>query len=210
MKKNKLILLTIMMVLVLYCGAVIFVTKPNSFAYNAIFGDDSGRVLTRSTQQSVAAETVDTDKILSQAEAVAKDVASQTGESIKKTIEDELPALVDEAVKKAIAEYGISEQIAKTVSDEVLKQQGAIESHIYDAYKDSIVDAVTQEVMERFEVVVQTTEDEPTVSVVAEPVAEEPVSQEAAPSALTVEEYQAQRQEIRKTEINDLLEKLGN
>lgn len=39
MKKNKIILLTVLIMLVLYCGAVVFVTKPDTFAFSGILGD---------------------------------------------------------------------------------------------------------------------------------------------------------------------------
>ena len=63
MKKNKLVLLTVLIVLVLYVGAVIFVTKPNTNAYSAIFGSSEKAA-------APAPETVkaDHDAIIAEAE----------------------------------------------------------------------------------------------------------------------------------------------
>lgn len=201
MKKNKLILLTIMMVLVLYCGAVIFVTKPNSFAYSAIFGDSGKTIPAKTSTESSVSEAVDVDAILKQAEAVAKDAAKESAESVRKTIEQSLPALVDEAVKKAMAEYDISDQVAKKVSEDVLSQKDEFAAQIYNGYKDNLVDAVTKEVMARLDA-----EKEREAARAAE-AASEP--EEKEPEAMTAEEYEAQRQAIRESEINSLLEKLG-
>ena len=196
------------MVLVLYCGAVIFVTKPNSFAYDAIFGDNniSAPAKTPQTQQVAVPEAVDTEALLAQAEAAAREVASQSSESIRKAIEDSIPALVDQAVKNAMAEYDISEQVASKVTQDVLSQKDDFAAMIYDSYKESLVDEVAKEVIARIDSAIQSIEPETK----AEEQVEEPQpTVEETPSALSVEEYEAQRQEIRDIEINSLLEKLG-
>ncbi len=194
------------MVLVLYCGAVIFVTKPNSFAYDAIFANNEASVPARTVQQPVAAEPVDTEAIVAQAEAAAREVASQSSESIRKAIEDSIPALVDQAVKNAMAEYDISEQVASKVTQDVLSQKDDFAAMIYDSYKESLVDEVAKEVIARIDSAIQSIEPETKAE---EQVAEPQAPVEETPSALSVEEYEAQRQEIRDIEINSLLEKLG-
>ena len=214
MKKNKLILLTILMVLVLYCGAVIFVTKPNSFAYDAIFGDNA-IIPARSTQQTQTADSasVDTEAIIAelredltkQAETFAKEVAAQSSESVRKAIEESLPSMVDEAVKKAISDLNLSGQIEKQVTKEVLSQQEELAAIIYANYSKALAEAVTNRIM------ATVTSVEPVQIQIEEPVAVEVVEEEvpATATVISVEEYEAQRQEIREAEINSLLEKLG-
>lgn len=188
MKKSKLILLTILMILVLYCGAVIFVTKPDSFAYGAIFGDNNTRSTAGDTQ-SASAASVDTYAIMVEAKEAAvsavedtiKDIASQTELSIKKAVEQALPALVDEAVRKAVEEQKLSDEIAKKVSEEIESKQAEIASSLYKTYKDSLVDELSTEL------------------------AKEVDQEEEAPS---VTDYAIQRNAIRKTMISSLLTKL--
>ena len=214
MKKNKLILLTILMVLVLYCGAVIFVTKPNSFAYDAIFGDNA-IIPARSTQQTQTADSasVDTEAIIAelredltkQVETVAKEVAAQSSESVRKAIEESLPSMVDEAVKKAISDLNLSGQIEKQVTKEVLSQQEELAAIIYANYSKALAEAVTNRIM------ATVTSVEPVQIQIEEPVAVEVVEEEvpAMAAVISVEEYEAQRQEIREAVISSLLEKLG-
>ena len=206
MKKTKLILLTIMMVLVLYCGAVIFVTKPNSFAYSAVFGDNA-TVPSKTTQQTAVTESIDTEALLAElsdtaaneAKTVANDVASKSAETIRKAIEDSLPAMIDEAVKNAMADLDINEQVKKAVSSEFAGQQSDLASMIYEKYSALLVDRVTEQILSAL------TAPEPVVEQPSEP----EVVEEETHKAITPEEYEAQRQEIRNSEINDLLEKLG-
>ncbi len=221
MKKNKLILLTILMVLVLYCGAVIFVTKPNSFAYESIFGNSSAPATPKTAQSSASAESVDTQALVAQAEAAAKEAASKSAEDARKAIEAAIPALVDEAVKKALSEYDISKQVADKVSQGIADSQEDMAEAIYGKYRDGLVEEVSRAVLERIEY-------ENSLKVAAEaakkveeaaeaasepkqeqPVAEPEVEENEPPKVITAEEYEAQRQEIRESEISSLLEKLG-
>ena len=196
MKKSKLILLTILMILVLYCGAVIFVTKPDSFAYGAIFGDGSTRT-SASSAQSSAVEAVDTSAILTeakdvaakQAESTVKELSAQTELSIRKAIEQTLPALIDTAVRKAVAEQNLSDQVARQVSAEIESRQAEIAAALYQTYKDSLVDELSTEVIDRAKEVDQEEETE-------------------TPAAVSVIDYEAQRIAIRNTMIGSLLSKL--
>ena len=188
MKKSKLILLTILMILVLYCGAVIFVTKPDSFAYSAIFGDNNPRPTVEKTQ-SASVESIDTSAVVAEAkdaavkaaESAVKDMASQTELSIRRAIEQTLPSMIDSAVKKAVAEQNLSDEIAKKVSAEIESRQAEIASSLYKTYKDSLVDELSTEVIDR------TKEVEQEESII---------------------DYDAQRTAIRNTMINSLLSKL--
>ncbi|MBO6049296.1 MAG: hypothetical protein J6P33_05915 [Spirochaetales bacterium] len=208
MKKSKLILLTVLMVLVLYCGAVIFVTKPDSFAYGAIFGDNSPRAAVEKAQSSAAsAETVDTSAIVAEAkdaavkaaESTVKDLASQTEQSVRRAIEQTLPAMIDSAVRKAVAEQNLPDKIAKQVSEEIESRQAEIASSIYKTYKDSLVDELSTEVIDR------TKEAEPEVEIVKIEKAEET---EKPVVTLSIDGYDTQRAAIRNAMISSLLNKL--
>ena len=212
MKKSKLILLTVLMVLVLYCGAVIFVTKPDSFAYGAIFGDNSPRAAVEKAQSSAAsAETVDTSAIVAEAkdaavkaaESTVKDLASQTEQSVRRAIEQTLPAMIDSAVRKAVAEQNLSDKIAKQVSEEIESRQAEIASSIYKTYKDNLVDELSSEVIDRAKEVEQ--EAEPEVEIVKIEKAEET---EKPVVTLSIDGYDTQRAAIRNAMISSLLNKL--
>lgn len=212
MKKSKLILLTVLMILVLYCGAVIFVTKPDSFAYGAIFGDNSPRAAVEKAQSSAAsAETVDTSAIVAEAKDAAvkaaentvKDLASQTEQSVRRAIEQTLPAMIDNAVRKAVAEQNLPDKIAKQVSEEIESRQAEIASSLYKTYKDSLVDELSTEVIDRAKEVEQ--EAEPEVEIVKIEKAEET---EKPVVTLSIDGYDTQRAAIRNAMISSLLNKL--
>ena len=204
------------MVLVLYCGAVIFVTKPNSFAYDAIFGNEPARSIQSqpaATTVETASAVIDTDAIIAEVTAAAEkraqeisaSVAAQAGAEVRKALEDSIPAMVDEAVKKAIADYALDEQIAKKVSEEMARQQDGLVAKIYESYGDSVIRTVTDDVLDSL--LISEVESKTAEAADIQEVATEPVKEE--PSEITVEEYEAIRQEIREAEINSLLEKLG-
>lgn len=212
MKKSKLILLTVLMILVLYCGAVIFVTKPDSFAYGAIFGDGKPRANVENTQSTTAAaQSVDTSAIVAEAkdaavkaaESTVKDFASQTEQSVRRAIEQTLPALIDNAVRKAVAEQNLPDKIAKQVSEEIESRQAEIASSLYKTYKDSLVDELSTEVIDRAKEAEQ--EAEPEVEIVKIEKAEET---EKPVVTLSIDGYDTQRAAIRNAMISSLLNKL--
>ncbi len=208
MKKSKLILLTVLMILVLYCGAVIFVTKPDSFAYGAIFGDGKPRANVENTQSTTAAaQSVDTSAIVAEAkdaavkaaESTVKDLASQTEQSVRRAIEQTLPELIDNAVRKAVAEQNLPDKIAKQGSEEIEGRQAEIAAALYKTYKDSLVDELSTEVMDRAK------EAEPEVEIVKIEKAEET---EKPVVTLSIDGYDTQRAAIRNAMISSLLNKL--
>ena len=174
MKKNKLVLLTVLIVLVLYCGAVIFVTKPNTNAYAAIFG----AVDNRPTVPAAETTQVDTDVILAEAEKIATAKADsavdQSGKYTDAVVadalavnEDAVKAIVDKAVADAFANidfegdtvtiiqtqpFDINEhldEIVKAVVPELLKYEDELAALMYDKYKDELVDMVVDELIDR-------------------------------------------------------------
>ena len=209
MKKSKLILLTILMILVLYCGAVIFVTKPNSFAYSAILGDGSrsSDYPAQSGVQTASAPAaeVNTDAIIAeakdaaakQAESTIREYASQTEADIIKAIEQMLPSLIDEAVKKAVEEQNIPKQIADKVSEEIESRQYEFASMLYRTYKESLVDELSSEVIDR------TKEEDGKAESVSSDTG-------AQASEISKEEYDAQRKAIRDSIISSFKNKLEN
>ena len=208
MKKNKLVLLTVLIVMVLYCGAVIFVTKPNTNAYAAIFGSVDNKVTV-----PAAAETapVDTDAILAVAEKYTDDAVADAlavNEDAVKAIvdkavadalavnEDAVKAIVDKAVADAFANlefdgdtiiqtqpFDINEhldEIVNAVVPELLKYEDELAALIYDKYKDQLVDMVVDELIERL------------------------------PSDVSVDanDYDTIRRQMREAEIKKMLEQL--
>ena len=128
MNKSKIVLLTILIVLVLYCGGVIFLTKPNSNALEGLFS---------STDKAAAAPasevaSVDSDAILAQAEKIAAEKA----DAARKSSEE----YADAAIADAIAKIVIPE------AGETVVQQGDTiiqkEEFDLDAHMQEIVDAV--------------------------------------------------------------------
>ena len=204
MKKNKLVLLTVLIVMVLYCGAVIFVTKPNTNAYAAIFGSADNKVTV-----PAAAETapVDTDAILAEAEKIATAKADsavdQSGKYTDAAVadalavnEDNIKAIVDKAVADAFANlefdgdtiiqtqpFDINEhldEIVNAVVPELLKYEDELAALMYDKYKDQLVDMVVDELIERL------------------------------PSDVSVDanDYDTIRRQMREAEIKKMLEQL--
>ena len=189
MKKNKLVLLTVLIVMVLYCGAVIFVTKPNTNAYAAIFGSADNKVTV-----PAAAETapVDTDAILAEAEKYTDDAVADA----LAVNEDAVKAIVDKAVADAFANlefngdtiiqtqpFDINEhldEIVNAVVPELLKYEDELAALMYDKYKDQLVDMVVDELIERL------------------------------PSDVSVDanDYDTIRRQMREAEIKKMLEQL--
>ena len=75
--KSKLVLLTVLIMLVLYCGVVIFITKPDSFAYDAVFGKTDSRVTVPTSEKAEAQAQADRDALLAEMERIASEKAAQ-------------------------------------------------------------------------------------------------------------------------------------
>ncbi len=187
------------MVLVLYCGAVVFLTKPDSFAYSAFFEDIGSHVtINPSSNQSAAvaapAAEIDTDAIMAEAQAIAEKKASEIAQnaladsnaSMQKYVSESLPAIVDEAVKNALAQYDITDEVAQKVIDEVLTHDEEFAQMIYDKYSEAVEASIKQEVLDS---VADAIDDQSLKSV-------------------TADEYESQRKVIRESEINNLLNQL--
>lgn len=219
MKKTKLVLLTILIILVLYCGAVIFVTKPDSFAYTALF---SGVVTVPSSEQKVADEPdaesqvvypqvaypqVDMDAISAEIEAVSTQkandaisaAADNTDAAVRAAVDaytEEIKALIKSAVEEALADVEVP---AAELSD-----AAAIE--LYMKYRDAIVEDLASAIRP------EAAEPAAEIPAAEVPAVEAPAVEaaEEAPEVITMsqEEYEAVRQEIRDAEIGSLLDLL--
>ena len=105
MKKNNLVLLTVLIMLVLYCGVVIFVTKPSDFAYEALFGNVDSSVKVPESE----APAVDRAELTAEMEAIALKYAAtavdqavaRTSEQIDKAVGQAVGQAVDQAVEQA-------------------------------------------------------------------------------------------------------------
>ena len=110
---------------------------------------------------------------------------------MKKAIEETLPSLVDEAVKKAVADLKVSEQIASRVSAEIDSRQAEFASLLYRTYKESLVEELTKEIIERTKQAEQ-----------------EEIAKSVSESEKQTAEYEAQRTAVREAMISSLLSKL--
>ena len=126
MNKTKIVLLTILIVLVLYCGGVIFITKPDS-GFSVLNGN-------KAAAPAASSETaaVDSDAILAQAEKIA----SEKADDARKSSEE-------------YADKAIAEAIAKLVIPEALEGDTVIQKEEFDldAHMPEIVDAVASELL---------------------------------------------------------------
>lgn len=123
-KKNKIILLTVLIMLALYCGAVVFVTKPDTFAFSGILGDYNTISGTNKAQ-------------------LMEEVGDMIDERINAAVNDRIVPYVDSSVGSAVdsAMAGIDGKIEAQVS----KAFEALESRLV-----SEKDALVAQIMEQF------------------------------------------------------------
>lgn len=123
-KKNKIILLTVLIMLALYCGAVVFVTKPDTFAFSGILGDYNTISGTNKAQ-------------------LMEEVGDMIDERINAAVNDRIVPYVDSSVGSAVdsAMAGIDEKIEAQVS----KAFEALESRLVSE-KDALVAQIMEQV----------------------------------------------------------------
>lgn len=220
MNKSKIVLLTILIVLVLYCGGVIFVTKPNTNAYEALFGskDNNAPAATASaTEQAQADNKAEHDAILAQAEKVAAEKA----DAAKKSASE----YADAAIADAIAKLEIPQAVEKV---ETIVQQGdtIIQREEFDlqAHLPEIVDAVYDKLLEDkdqildmiIDALIERLDEAEAASSSAAPASETPAAEAAAASeaapveapAVSDADYETLRRQMREDEIRKMLEQL--
>ena len=187
MSKSKIVLLTVLIILVLYCGAVIFVTKPNTNAYEGLFGS-TDKVAETTDSASDAATVVDTDAILAEAEKIA---AEKADAAQKSSAEYADAAIADAISKLVIPEAG--ETIIKEGDTIIQREEFDLEAHMSE-----IIDAVYEQLLNDKEEILDMIIDgliEKLDSAPAEPIPEDA-------------DYYTIRRKIREEEIMKMLEQL--
>ena len=151
MNKSKIVLLTILIVLVLYCGAVIFVTKPNTNAYEGLFGSKDNSTpaaavpAAETTQADIQAEIqaaiqAEHDAVIAQTEKVAAEKA----DAAQKSASDYADAAIAEAIAK-LEIPAAAEKIETIVEGGTIIQR---EEFDLEAHLPEIVDAVYAQLLE--------------------------------------------------------------
>lgn len=214
--------------MLIYCGAVIFVTKPESFAFSAIFGDVDNVVTVPTSEQREAQAKADREAISAeiltvsaqkadmaekQAVAAAEKQTDQAIRTAMQTYETGLQQMISDAVAEAYANAAdISEEVEAAIPGIVDQVTKNIEAGI-DYYIPQILDAVIPEVLTHegeladmlYEKYGQTL-----VDIVYEKVSEmfEAQMVEEEPAPMSQQEYEEARQAVRDAEINGLLSQL--
>ena len=185
--KSKIILLTILIVLVLYCGAVIFITKPNANAYEGLIGstDNVPAASASSAEKTQADAQAEHDAILAQAEEIAAEKADEARKSASE--------YADSAIADAIARLDIP-QAAGTVETYV-EGDTIIQREEFDLQSNlpEIVDAVGARLLENKDQI---------LDMIIDALIEKLDSDESSA------DYETIRRQIREEEIRKMLEKL--
>ncbi len=201
MKRNKIILLTVLIMLVLYCGAVIFVTKPEGFNVSSFFTVNSAPKT--EPDRSIFKAEIESELKEELKEEIDKEVKVSV-DSLESRLEESMKTLVNN-LKAELESEASTEQIVEQVEIDLR----ALAAELYTAYKDDLVESITPEILDAVlaqlsaEMVKPVEEEQP----VEEPVAE--VEVEVAPVEMSEEEYFTIRERIRNEEINDILSQLN-
>ena len=228
MKKSKLVLLTVLIILVLYCGVVIFITKPNAFAFDSIIkksADSAATAATAAAAKTPAEEKAEHDALVAEMETIAAKHADSAVEKAGKN--------ADAAIKEALGklevkdgEVDVASLVKMAVEDavaeakaEIIQEASSIATSNILSHEDEVIDAVTDKILANEDEFVQTVlnrvlenEDEfakrVTDSVLAklEQALNEALEELAAYTPQN--DYEAQRKQIRESEIQKLLEQL--
>ena len=184
--KSKIILLTILIVLVLYCGAVIIVTSTN--ADHGLLGSTGNESAVKAVP---AAEetTVDTDAILAQAEKIASDKA----DAARKSSEEYADSAIAEAIAKLEIPQAVETTVEKIVQGDTIIQK---EEFDLDAHLPEIVDAVSAELLKEKDLI---------IDMVVDALIEKLDSVEIPEGE---EDYDTLRRQKREEEIRKMLEQL--
>ena len=191
--KSKIVLLTILIVLVLYCGAVIFITKPGTNAYQGIFGSTEKETAVPDAPAAPSAPDaegtiVDTDAILAQAEKIAEDKA----EAARKSSEDYADSAIADAISKLEIPQAVETTVEKIVQGDTVIQR---EEFDLEAHLPEIVDAVYAELLK---------EKDAIIDMVVDAIIEKLDTVEATGDA----DYDTVRRQKREEEIRKMLEQL--
>lgn len=214
MKKTKLVLLTVLIMLVLYCGAVIFVTKPSSFAYDALFKGVDSTVSVPSSEKAAQEAAAERAQLIAEMEAIASEYSdkavAQAGVNADAAIKDALAkvdtgsgsidinALVKASVSEAVAsarEEVIDQSVAKALEAMGPEKDAAVQEVVDKvtsellSYEEEVVERVTEEVIARISKNLQDAIEETLASV-------------------SDDDYENIRKQTRQQEIQKLLDQL--
>lgn len=214
MKKTKLVLLTVLIILVLYCGVIIFVTKPSTFAYDALFKGVESTVTVPSPEKAAQTAAAEKEALMAEVKAIAAEYADKAVAQAAKNAE----AAIVEAVGNIKTDAG-SVDVSAVVSIAVRNAMAAAKDDIVNAAAAKAVadiradeDALSREVSEQV-VASILSHEEAVINRVTEAVLERIGTglQEAVTDSLASmpdEDYAKIRKEIRSTEIQKLLDQL--
>lgn len=214
MKKTKLVLLTVLIILVLYCGVIIFVTKPSTFAYDALFKGVESTVTVPSSEKAAQTAAAEKEALMAEMKTIAAEYADQAVTQAARNAEAaiveavgdiktdagavDVSAVVSIAVRNAMAAAKddiVNAAAAKAVA-EIRADEAALSREISEkvvanilSREDELVDRVTEAVIERIGKGLQ-----------------EAVSETL--SSMSDEDYAKIRKEVRSTEIQNLLDQL--
>ena len=189
--KSKIVLLTVLIVLVLYCGAVIFVTKPNTNAYEGLFGS-TDKVAEKTNEPSSEAASVDTDAILAQAEKQAEKIAAEKADAAQKSSAEYADAAIADAISKlVIPEAG--ETIVKEGDTIIQREEFDLEAHMPE-----IIDAVYAQLLN---------DKDEILDMIIDGLIEKLDSGEPLPEG-DEDDYDTIRRRIREEELRKMLEQL--
>lgn len=214
MKKTKLVLLTVLIILVLYCGVIIFVTKPSTFAYDALFKGVESTVTVPSSEKAAQTAAAEKEALMAEVKAIAAEYAdkavAQAARNAEAAIVEavgdiktdagavDVSAVVSIAVRNAMTAAKddiVNAAAAKAVAD-IRVDEAALSREISEkvvanilSREDALVDRVTEVVLERIGKGLQ-----------------EAVSETL--SSMSDEDYAKIRKEVRSTEIQNLLDQL--
>ena len=123
MKKNSIILLTILIMLVLYIGAVIFITKPEGFDLSSLFTNNA--TLSQESKDQIKSEIKD-------------ELSSELSEKLSSELDSKLDKLIDEKLEQKIS--ALTEE-----------QQALITKEDYDAIREQVRTEKIDEVLSKLE-----------------------------------------------------------
>jgi len=168
-KKNKIILLTVLIMLVVYCGIVIFITKPNTFAFSGILGDYNTISGTNKAQlmeeiDSLVDEKIDAamnDRMVSYVDSTIFSAESRIEEQLKVQAEVQGEAQIVanilsqvqsqlDSMANAIVQEAVEKQVSKVFDDfkaKLVEEKDVIVNEILAQIKDSLL-AVKSEVLQ--------------------------------------------------------------
>ena len=216
MKKTKLVLLTVLIILVLYCGMIIFVTKPSTFAYDALFKGVDSTVTVPASDKAANEAAADRTDLLSEMEVIAAEYAdkavAQAAKSVDAAIAEaigninmdagsvDVNALVSVAVRNAlesarqeIIEAAAAKAVAQIRADEDAFAQRISEKVMADilSHEEEAIDLVADEVISRISSSLQSAMEETLAS-------------------MSDEDYEKIRQQVREEEIRKLMDQLND